>query len=83
MSQWTMTLRPGLPIVCDGEKLTAAEIEGRRILLRQSAVRGPPKLRQVEQVEHLGTARPSFNREPDAGSRQDDRIRCPAERPGG
>ncbi|MFJ2080861.1 hypothetical protein ACIOGW_37485 [Streptomyces anulatus] len=48
MSQWTTTLRPGLPIAFDGEQFTLAEIEGRRILLRQSAVAGPPKLRHVD-----------------------------------
>ncbi|WP_251021174.1 hypothetical protein [Streptomyces sp. ISL-98] len=48
MNQWTTTLRTGLPIAFDGEQFTVAEIEGRRILLRQSAVAGPPKLRQVD-----------------------------------
>ncbi|MFH8561965.1 hypothetical protein [Streptomyces sp. NPDC017988] len=48
MSQWTMTLRPGLPISFDGEQFTVAEIEGRRILLRRSALAGPPKMRQVD-----------------------------------
>ncbi|MFH9474480.1 hypothetical protein [Streptomyces globisporus] len=48
MSQWTTTLRTGLPIAFDGEQFTVAEIEGRRVLLRQSAVAGPPKLRQVD-----------------------------------
>ncbi|MFD8115692.1 helix-turn-helix domain-containing protein [Streptomyces microflavus] len=48
MSQWTTTLRPGLPIAFDGEQFTVAEIEGRRVLLRQVAVAGPPKLRQVD-----------------------------------
>lgn len=48
MSQWTTTLSPGLPIAFDGEQFTVAEIEGRRVLLRQSAVAGPLKLRQVD-----------------------------------
>ncbi|ONI49955.1 MULTISPECIES: DDE-type integrase/transposase/recombinase [unclassified Streptomyces] len=48
MSQWTTILSPGLVIAFDGEQFTVAEIEGRRILLRQSAVAGPPKLRQVD-----------------------------------
>ncbi|MFF0740625.1 helix-turn-helix domain-containing protein [Streptomyces sp. NPDC004111] len=48
MSQWTTTLRPGLPIAFDGEQFTVAEIEGRRVLLRQVAVAGPPKLRQID-----------------------------------
>ncbi|MFF0195644.1 hypothetical protein ACFYT5_22245 [Streptomyces anulatus] len=48
MSQWTTTLRPGLPIAFDGEQFTVAEIEGRRILLRQSAVTGLPKVRQAD-----------------------------------
>ncbi|MFF7337357.1 integrase [Streptomyces sp. NPDC008163] len=48
MNQWTTTLRPGLPIGFDGEQFTVAEIEGRRILLRQSALAGPPRLRQVD-----------------------------------
>ncbi|MEU7401309.1 integrase [Streptomyces sp. NPDC044948] len=48
MSQWTTTLRPGLPIAFDGDQFTVAEIDGRRVLLRQSAVAGPPMLRQVD-----------------------------------
>ncbi|MFD9069111.1 hypothetical protein [Streptomyces lasiicapitis] len=48
MNQWTTTLRPGLPIGFDGEQFDVAEIEGRRSLLRQSAVVGLPKLRQVD-----------------------------------
>ncbi|MFF2505938.1 integrase [Streptomyces sp. NPDC058067] len=48
MTEWTTTLRPGLPIGFDGEQFTVAEIEGRRILLRQAALAGPPKLRQVD-----------------------------------
>ncbi|MGW7248174.1 hypothetical protein [Streptomyces decoyicus] len=48
MNQWTTMLRPGLPVAFDGEQFTVAEIEGRRVLLRQSAVAGTPKLRQVD-----------------------------------
>jgi hypothetical protein len=48
MTEWTTTLRPGLPVSFDGEQFTVAEIEGRRILLRQSGLAGPPKLRQVD-----------------------------------
>ncbi|MEU1824075.1 integrase [Streptomyces abikoensis] len=48
MTEWTTVLRPGLPIGFDGEQFTVAEIEGRRILLRQAALAGPPKLRQVD-----------------------------------
>ncbi|MFH8566161.1 hypothetical protein [Streptomyces sp. NPDC017988] len=48
MTEWTTTLRPGLPISFDGEQFTVAEIEGRRILLRQSGLAGPPKLRPVD-----------------------------------
>ncbi len=48
INQWTTTLRPGLPIGFDGEQFTVEEIEGRRILLRQAALAGPPKLRQVD-----------------------------------
>jgi hypothetical protein len=48
MNEWTTTLRPGLPIAYDGEQFTVAEIEGRRILLRQTGVVGAPKLRQVD-----------------------------------
>ncbi|WP_327370733.1 integrase [Streptomyces sp. NBC_01217] len=48
MTGWTTTLRLGLPVSFDGEQFTVAEIEGRRILLRQSALAGPPKLRQVD-----------------------------------
>jgi hypothetical protein len=48
MSAWTVPLRPGLAISFDGEQFTVAEIEGRRILLRQAAVAGAPKWRQVD-----------------------------------
>ncbi|WP_240167358.1 TnsA-like heteromeric transposase endonuclease subunit [Streptomyces noursei] len=48
INRWTETSRPGLPIAFDGEQFTVAEIEGRRLVLRQSAVAGPPKLRQVD-----------------------------------
>ncbi|MYU06060.1 DDE-type integrase/transposase/recombinase [Streptomyces sp. SID8366] len=48
MNEWTTSLRTGLPIAYDGEQFTVAEIEGRRILLRQTGVVGAPKLRQVD-----------------------------------
>ncbi|WP_432161043.1 Mu transposase C-terminal domain-containing protein [Streptomyces sp. NRRL F-5630] len=48
MIEWTTSLRPGLPIAYDGEQFTVAEIEGRRILLRQTGVVGAPKLRQMD-----------------------------------
>ncbi|MFF8995608.1 integrase [Streptomyces sp. NPDC014983] len=49
MTAWTTPLRPGLAISFDGEQFTVAEIEGRRILLRQAAaVVGLPKWRQVD-----------------------------------
>lgn len=48
MSAWTTMLRPGLPISFDGEQFTVAEIEGRRILLKQAAVSGAPRWRQVD-----------------------------------
>lgn len=35
MSSWTTVLRPGLALSYDGEQFTIAEIEGRRVLLRQ------------------------------------------------
>jgi hypothetical protein len=36
MSGWTTALRPGLPLIHDGEQFTVAEIEGHRVLLRHS-----------------------------------------------
>ncbi|WP_433178783.1 hypothetical protein [Actinoallomurus sp. CA-150999] len=48
MSAWTVMLRPGLPLRFDGEQFTVAEIEGRRILLRQAAAAGSPAWRQVD-----------------------------------
>ena len=48
MSAWTTTLRVGLPLTYDGEQFTVAEIEGRRILLRQVSAEGRPSWRQVD-----------------------------------
>ena len=48
MSGWTTTLRPGLPLVYDGEQFTVAEIEGRRVLLRHVLADGRPAWRQVD-----------------------------------
>nr|BEK65013.1 helix-turn-helix domain-containing protein [Kitasatospora purpeofusca] len=48
MSGWTTTLSPGLPLTYDGERFTIAEIEGRRVLLQQVVVEGPPRWRQVD-----------------------------------
>lgn len=48
MSAWTVPLRPGLPVGFDGGQYTVAEIEGRRVLLQESAVAGLPKWRQVD-----------------------------------
>ncbi|MFF0970640.1 hypothetical protein ACWDQO_33855 [Streptomyces sp. NPDC003703] len=48
MSAWTTALQPGLPIRFDGEQFTVAEIEGRRVLLKQAAVAGVPRWRQVD-----------------------------------
>ena len=48
MSGWTTTLRPGLPLVYDGEQFTVAEIEGRRVLLRHVLGDGRPAWRQVD-----------------------------------
>ncbi|SHN30813.1 Mu transposase C-terminal domain-containing protein [Streptomyces yunnanensis] len=58
MSAWTAVLRPGLPISFDGEQFTVAEVEGRRVLLRQTAVAGVPRWRQVDicvLLSHLTT----------------------------
>ncbi|MEU2874169.1 hypothetical protein ABZ769_34075 [Streptomyces olivoreticuli] len=54
MSAWTVPLRPGLPIGFDGGQYSVAEIEGRRVLLQESAVAGPPKWRQVDVTVLLG-----------------------------
>jgi transposase InsO family protein len=48
VSVWTTPLRPGLLVGFDGEQFTIAEIEGRRVLLRQAAAAGSPKWRQVD-----------------------------------
>ena len=48
MSGWTTTLRPGLPLVYDGEQFTVAEIEGRRVLLRHVLGDGRTAWRQVD-----------------------------------
>ncbi|MER5743624.1 helix-turn-helix domain-containing protein [Streptomyces sp. NPDC002225] len=48
MSAWTTTLRPGLPLLYDGEQFTVAEIEGRRVLLQQISATGRPAWRQVD-----------------------------------
>lgn len=41
-------MRPGLPLVYDGEQFTVAEIEGRRVLLRHTLADGRPSWRQVD-----------------------------------
>ncbi|MFC1408802.1 integrase [Streptacidiphilus sp. N1-12] len=48
MNAWTTTLRLGLPLVYEGEQFTIAEIEGRRVVLQQTAADGRPRWRQVD-----------------------------------
>ncbi|MFJ6141771.1 integrase [Kitasatospora sp. NPDC092286] len=48
MNAWTTTLKPGLPLLYDGEQFTIAEIDGRRILLQQTAADGRPQWRQID-----------------------------------
>ena len=48
MSLWTTPLRTGLRLCFDGAQFTVAEIEGRRILLRQFTDGGVARLRQVD-----------------------------------
>jgi transposase InsO family protein len=49
VNAWTTTLSPGLALCYDGEQFTVAEVEGRRVLLRQEeSGLGPPRWRQVD-----------------------------------
>jgi len=59
MSGWSVPLHVGLPVAFDGDQYTIAEIEGRRLGLRRTAlVDGQEKWRQVDVVALL--AHPSF-----------------------
>ncbi|MCX4759605.1 integrase [Streptomyces sp. NBC_01275] len=48
MNVWTTPLRPGLPLVFDGEQFTIAELDGRRVLLQRTGPDGRPQWRQVD-----------------------------------